>query len=117
MDIRVLAFTFALAVSTGIVFGLVGIERDETGSRRAMKEGGRGSAGDSSRRRLRSALVVIEVALAFILLTGGGLLVRSFFRMMDVELGFNPTNVLTLRLPIANDRFADVPGSRLTCVR
>ena len=71
-----------------------------------MKEGGRGSAGDGGRRRLRSALVVIEVALAFILLSGGGLLVRSFFQMMQVELGFDPTNVLTMRLPIASDRFA-----------
>ena len=113
MDIRVLVFTFALAVSTGIVFGLApALSATKPDLAGAMKEGGRGAAGDSSRRRLRSALVVIEVALAFILLTGGGLLVRSFFRMMDVELGFNPTNVLTLRLPIANDRFADV--SRLS---
>ena len=49
---------------------------------------------------------MIEVALAFILLSGGGLLVRSFFQMMRVELGFDATNVLTMRLPIAGDRFA-----------
>jgi putative ABC transport system permease protein len=70
-----------------------------------MKEGGRGSAGDSSRRRLRGALVVIEVALAFVLLAGGGLLVRSFFQMMRVELGFDPSNVLTMRLPMPGDKF------------
>lgn len=109
MDVRVLAFTFALAVSTGILFGLVpALSATKPDLAGAMKEGGRGAAGDSSRRRLRGALVVVEVASAFILLTGGGLLVRSFFRMMDVELGFDPTNVLTLRLPIANDRFSDV---------
>jgi len=109
MDVQVLAFTFALAVTTGILFGLVpALSATKPDLAGAMKEGGRGSSGDSRRRRLRSALVVVEVALAFILLTGGGLLVRSFFRMMDVELGFNPTNVLTLRLPIANDRFSDV---------
>ena len=107
MDARVLAFTLALSLVTGILFGLApalhATKPDLVG---AMKEGGRGSSGDSGRRRLRSALVVIEVALAFMLLVGGGLLVRSFFRMMDVDLGFNPTNVLTMRLPIANDRFA-----------
>ena len=88
MDVRVLAFTFALAVTTGIVFGLApALSATKPDLAGAMKEGGRGAAGDSGRRRLRSALVVVEVALAFILLTGGGLLVRSFFRMMDVELG------------------------------
>jgi putative ABC transport system permease protein len=108
MDLRVLAFTFALAVLTGVVFGLApALSATKPDLAGAMKEGGRGAAGDSGRRRLRNALIVIEVALAFILLTSGGLLVRSFFRMMDVELGFNPTNVLTLRLPIAGDRFED----------
>ncbi len=107
MDLRVLAFTFALAVTTGVVFGLApALSATKPDLAGAMKEGGRGAAGDSGRRRLRNALVVIEVALAFILLTGGGLLVRSFFRMMDVELGFDATNVLTMRLPIATTRFA-----------
>ncbi len=106
MDLRVLGFTFVLAVATGVVFGLApALSATKPDLAGAMKEGGRGAAGDSARRRLRSALVVIEVALAFILLTGGGLLVRSFFRMMDVELGFNATNVLTMGLPIASDRF------------
>jgi putative ABC transport system permease protein len=108
MDLRVLAFTFALAVITGVVFGLApALSATKPDLAGAMKEGGRGAAGDSGRRRLRNALIVIEVALAFILLAGGGLLVRSFFRMMDVELGFNPANVLTMRLPIAGDRFED----------
>src|SRR5262249_17350259 len=110
MDLRVLAFTFALAVTTGVAFGLApALSATKLDLAGAMKEGGRGAAGDSGRRRLRSTLVVIEVALAFILLTGGGLLVRSFFQMMNVELGFNPTNVLTLRLPIPNDRFPNTP--------
>jgi putative ABC transport system permease protein len=108
MDVRVLLFALALSMATGIVCGLApafhATKPDLTG---AMKEGGRGSAGDGGRRRLRSTLVVVEVALAFMLLVGGGLLVRSFFHMMSVELGFNPTNVLTFRLPIASDRFAD----------
>jgi len=117
MDLRVLAFTLALAVTTGAVFGLApALSATKPDLAGAMKEGGRGAAGDSGRRRLRSALIVIEVALAFILLTGGGLLVRSFFRMMDVELGFNPVNVLTMRLTIANDRF-EAPAELSAYVR
>src|SRR5262249_55556348 len=107
MDARVLAFTFALSIVTGVLFGLApALHATHTDLSSAMKEGGRGSSGDGGRRRLRSALVVVEVALAFMLLAGGGLLVRSFFAMMNVPLGFDPTNVLTMRLPIPNDRFA-----------
>jgi putative ABC transport system permease protein len=107
MDLRVLAFALALSVLTGLVFGLApALNATKPDLAGAMKEGGRGSSGDGARRRLRSALVVIEVALAFVLLAGGGLLVRSFFQIMRVELGFDATNVLTMRLPIASDRFA-----------
>jgi len=112
MDTRVLAFSFVLSVATGLIFGLApALHATKPDLASAMKEGGRGSSGDSGRRRLRSALVVVEVALAFILLAGGGLLVRSFFQMLNVPLGFDPTNVLTLRLPIPGDRFPD--GDRL----
>ena len=108
MDTRVLGFSFVLSVATGIIFGLApALHATKPDLASAMKEGGRGSAGDTGRRRLRSALVVVEVALAFILLAGGGLLVRSFFQMMNLPLGFDATNVLTLRLPIPGDRFPD----------
>ena len=73
-----------------------------------MKEGGRGAAGDSGRRRLRNALIVIEVALWHSSCSrAADCSSAASFRMMDVELGFNPTNVLTMRLPIASDRFED----------
>ena len=107
MDVRVLAFALVLSLVTGLVFGLApALSATKPDLAGAMKEGGRGSSGDGARRRLRSALVVVEVALAFILLAGGGLLVRSFFQMMQVELGLDATNVLTMRLPVASDRFA-----------
>jgi len=107
MDVRVLGFAMALSIATGLVFGLApALSATKPDLSSAMKEGGRGSSGEGGRRHLRSALVVVEVALAFILLAGGGLLVRSFFEMMNVALGFDPTNVLTLRLPVANTRFA-----------
>jgi predicted permease len=107
MDVRVLGFAMVLSIATGIVFGLApALSATKPDLSSAMKEGGRGSSGEGGRRRLRSVLVIVEVALAFILLAGGGLLVRSFFEMMNVALGFDPTNVLTLRLPVANTRFA-----------
>ena len=107
MDARVLGFALGLSVATGLIFGLApALHATKPDLASAMKEGGRGAAGDGGRRRLRSALVVIEVAVAFILLAGGGLLVRSFFQMMNVPLGFDATNVLTLRLPIRADRFS-----------
>ena len=106
MDVRVLVFALALSILTGIVFGLApALHASRPDLADAMKEGGRGSAGDGGRRRLRSALVVVEVALAFLLLAGSGLLIRSFFQMMNVPLGFDAANVLTLGLPIASDRF------------
>jgi len=117
MDVRVLAFTLTLSVVTGLLFGLApALQVTHPDLASAMKEGGRGASGDSGRRRLRSALVVVEVALAFVLLAGGGLLIRSFFQMMNVPLGFDPTNVLTLQVPIAGTRFAS-PGQLSSYVR
>ena len=71
-----------------------------------MKEGGRGTS-SGGRHKVRGALVVTEVALAFVLLTGAGLLIRSFFQMQQVDTGFDSTNVLTAGLPIPDKRFPD----------
>jgi len=108
MDPRVLAFALALSLATGMIFGLApALHATKPDLSGAMKEGGRGSSADSGRRRLRSTLVVVEVALSFMLLVGAGLLVRSFFRMMRVDTGFDSTNVITAGLPIAGSRFPD----------
>ncbi len=109
LDSRVLLFALALSVTTGLACGIVpALHATAPDLSTAMKEGGRGSAGEGGRRRLRSALVAVEVALAFILLAGSGLLIRSFFEMMNQPLGFTATNVLTLRIPFSSDRFASV---------
>jgi len=106
LDARVLAFALALSVGTGLLFGLApALQATKPDLAAAMKEGGRGAGSDARRRRLRSALVVVEVALSFVLLVGAGLLMRSFVAMMQVEMGFDATNVLTMRLPIASTRF------------
>jgi putative ABC transport system permease protein len=108
MDARVLAFCFALSVATGVLFGLApALHATAPDLSAAMQEGGRESAGESRRRGLRSALVVVEFALAFVLLAGGTLLLRSFSRMLSEPLSVDEAHVLTMWLPVADDRFAD----------
>jgi putative ABC transport system permease protein len=106
LDARVLLFAIGLSVLTGIVFGLApAIQATRPNLSGSMKEGGSGSGTGTAKHRLRSALVVTEVALAFLLLTGSGLLIRSFFQMQQVDTGFNSENVLTARLPISEKQF------------
>jgi putative ABC transport system permease protein len=108
MDARVLVFCLVLSVATGTLFGLApALHATAPDLNSAMNEGGRGSAGESRRRGLRSALVVVEFALAFVLLAGGMLLLRSFSRMLSEPLSVDDAHVLTMWLPVADDRFAD----------
>jgi putative ABC transport system permease protein len=104
----VLVFTLALSILTGILFGAApALQATKPDLAGAMKEGGRGASADVGRRRLRGTLVVIEVALAFMLLVGSGLLIRSFFGMMNAGFGFDQSNVLTMNLPIRDRKFPD----------
>jgi putative ABC transport system permease protein len=106
----VLGFTLGVSWLTGIVFGLapaIQISRHELYE--SLKEGGRGSAGGRRSHCLRSALVVSEVALSVMLLTGAGLLMRSFLLLMSENLGFNPANVLTMQVWL---RETHVPSGR-----
>ena len=72
-----------------------------------MKEEGRGSSGGVGRRRLRDSLIVAEIALAFVLLVVSGLMMRSFFGLLNVDAGFDSTNLLTMRLPATIEQFPD----------
>jgi putative ABC transport system permease protein len=103
LDGTVLAFTLAVSILTGLVFGLVPALRAarvdlntslKAGGRNAQGEGGFGSA----RPRLRGLLVVAEVAISVMLLIGAGLLIRSFVRLQSVSPGFDPENVISMRL-------------------
>src|SRR5437764_4420658 len=97
----------ALAIFSGIVFGLApALQATRPNLASCMKEGGRGMS-SGGRHRVRGALVVVEVALAFVLLTGAGLLIRSFFEMQQVNPGFDSTNVITAGLPVPEKRFPD----------
>jgi putative ABC transport system permease protein len=103
MDWRVLLFTAAIAVFTGMLFGIApalqATRGDTTG---VLKDGGRGSTSGVGRHRLRGALIVAEVALAFVLLTGAGLLLRSFTRLLSVDAGFETINTIAMGLPRAH---------------
>ena len=86
LDGRALGFTAAIAVLTGILFGMApAIHMVRTDLTAALREGGRGNAIGFRRNRLRSVLVISEVALSLVLLTGAGLLMRSFYRLQSMD--------------------------------
>ena len=106
MDGRVLLFVIVLSVVTGVLFGIVpAFKATKTDLTNSIKQGGLGTSPGHSSKRFRSSLVVAEEALAFALLAGAGLLIRSFFQMQNVETGFDSTNVVTAELPIPEKRF------------
>jgi putative ABC transport system permease protein len=108
MNSRVLLFALAVSVLTGLLFGMApALQATTPELANSMKEGGRGSTTGTARRHLRDALVVTEVSLAFVLLVGSGLMIRSFFRLMNVNTGFDSANVLTMTLPVSDKRYPD----------
>jgi predicted permease len=112
IDGAVLAFTFGVSILTGIVFGLAPAWRAaRVDLNTSLKAGGRHTQGEggfnTSRRGLRSLLVVAEVALSLMLLVGAGLLVRSFVRLQSVSPGFNPDHVISMRLGASGRQFQD----------
>jgi predicted permease len=109
IDNRVLAFTTAVIVLTGILFGMAPALRSSAVNLSAtLKEGGRGLVG--GHHRLRYLLVVTEIALSLVLLIGAGLLVRSFLRVQQVDPGFAPQNVLSLRVALASPIYENEQG-------
>jgi predicted permease len=106
IDRRVLGFTLAVSVLTGVVFGLAPAWRASKPDLNAtLKEGGRSSA--PGRLSTRSLLLISEVALALVLLIGAGLLVNSFLRLLRVDPGFDHHNVLTLQIALPPARYAE----------
>jgi putative ABC transport system permease protein len=98
LDIRVAGFTLLVSLLTGIVFGLLpALQASKINLGETLKEGGRDAAG-LLQRRMRGFLVVSEVALAFVLLIGAGLLIRSFARLTEVDPGLDPRSVLAMHM-------------------
>jgi putative ABC transport system permease protein len=106
VDAPVMVFTLIISLVTGLLFGMAPAVHTATTDLHAMlKEGGRGSAGDRGGQRLRRMLVVAEVALALTLLTGAGLLIKSFARLQGVDPGFDPAHLLTFNLSLPAARY------------
>lgn len=111
IDLRVLGFTFAASVLTGILFGLApAFQVSRLEVQDAMKETGRGTSSSRRQNRFRQALIVGEVALSVVLLAGAGLLFRSFLRLQSVNTGFVSEQVLTARLTPSGPAYSDQAG-------
>ncbi len=113
LDARVLAFAFGLSVATGLLFGLApALQGSRVNVLRTLNEAGMRRTGGFrflKGNRLRSLLVVAEVALALVLLVGAGLLVKSFVTLTDVNPGYEPDNALTAQISLPNTKYGD-PG-------
>jgi predicted permease len=108
LDAVVLAFTFGVSLLTGLFFGLAPAWHvARTDLRESLNEAGRGTSAAGESRRLRSWLVVSELALAVLLLVGAGLLIRSFSRLLDVSPGFQTQHLLTMELSLPEKAYPD----------
>jgi putative ABC transport system permease protein len=105
LNAAVLGFTLGISLLTGVIFGLApAFEATRINLSESLKEGGK-SAGGHRAQRLRNSLVVLEVALALVLLIGAGLLIRSFGRLQGVDPGFDAQNVLTMGVSLPMSKY------------
>jgi putative ABC transport system permease protein len=108
VDLRVLAFAFSLSLVVGLAFGLApALRAASVDLLTSLKDAARGTAGAGG--RTRSALVIVEVALALVLLVGAGLTLRSFAALTTIDLGFDPSHVVTMRVSLPNARYPQLP--------
>jgi putative ABC transport system permease protein len=106
VDLRVLGFTFAMSIITGLIFGLApALQISKPNLAESLKEAGRGSGPSASRNRLRSVLVISEIAMTLVLLVCAGLLIRTVTRLRAVNTGFNPQNVLAMNIGLPGIRY------------
>jgi putative ABC transport system permease protein len=113
VDGRFVAFTFALALVTGVVFGMIpAIQSSRPRLTESLKEGGRGSTAAGSRLRLRRALVVAEVALVLPLLVAAGLAITSVYRFLNGPQGYDANGVLTMQAVLPQARYPDDDARR-----
>jgi putative ABC transport system permease protein len=106
LNIPVLLFALATAFVTAVLFGLApAFHLAKVNIVEPLKDSGKGVSGGFRKGRLRSTLVIVEVALSLVLLSGAGLLMRSFIRLQTVDLGFNPKSILVARLPFPRGQY------------
>jgi putative ABC transport system permease protein len=107
VDARVLGFTCALTVAAGLLFGaLPALRSSQTALTEALKEGSRTLGGSLGSQRMRAMLIVSQVALTVVLLTGAGLLIKSFVRLQQTPLGFRPERLLTARIALPRSAYS-----------
>ncbi|MCA1566100.1 MAG: ABC transporter permease [Acidobacteria bacterium] len=108
LDVRVIVFTLLVSFVTAIIFGLVpALQASKVNLNDVIKEGGRSSTGNG--QRVRNILVVVEIALAAILLVGAGLMVKSFTRLENVNPGFDAKNIMTFQYTLPISKYPDDP--------
>ena len=106
IDGRVLGITLLVAAVCGLIFGLApALQSSRLNLNESLKEGGRGGTDSPGRRRMRSALVVAEVAFSLVLLVGAGLMVKSFLKLQSVSPGFKPDHILTMHLTLPRAKY------------
>ena len=106
LDVRILLFSFGISLVCGVVFGLVpALTASKTNLVSSLKESERTDSGGITRQWMLRTFVVAEVAMALVLLISGGLLVRSFGKLLNVRPGFDPHNVITLRLSLPSTQY------------
>ena len=109
LDANVLVFTLILAIATGIVFGLAPLLHLGQGSMSlALKEGGTRTTSNATRNNVRRGLVVAEVALAVMLVVGSGLMLRSFWNLMNVDAGFKRNDLITFGLVQSSAKYPEM---------
>jgi predicted permease len=106
LDLTVIAFTLVLAIATTLLFGLApALRTRRVDLVESLREGGHNATVGSRRLRLRGALVAVEVALAVVLVIGAGLMIRTLAALAEIDLGFNPDRVLTMRVTIPGSKY------------
>ena len=106
IDYRVLGFTFGVSVLTGLIFGLFpAFHSSKTDLVESLKDGGRGTSEGGRRTRMRSVLAVGELAIAVVLLVLAGLLVKSLWRLQNVDSGLQPENLLTFNVALPETKY------------
>jgi putative ABC transport system permease protein len=106
LDTRVLLFTFGISVLTGLIFGLApALQVSKPNLVESLKESGRGSGSSSARNRLRSVLVVSEIAMTLVLLICAGLLIKTVMRLRSVDTGFNSQNILAMNIALPSIKY------------